>query len=63
MDKFEITLDELEQLCSELGLELIKYDALSLTQLFQLLLKQPTNIIPYLNFSLHSRVIIRGAIP
>ena len=26
MDKFEITLDELEQLCTELGLELTKYD-------------------------------------
>lgn len=31
MDKFEITLDELEQLCSELGLELIKYDGHSFT--------------------------------
>lgn len=31
MDKFEITLDELEQLCTELGLELTKYDGHSFT--------------------------------
>ena len=31
MDKFEITLDELEQVCTELGLELTKYDGHSFT--------------------------------
>lgn len=31
MDKFEITLDELEQICTELGLELTKYDGHSFT--------------------------------
>lgn len=31
MDKFEITLEELEQLCTELGLELTKYDGHSFT--------------------------------
>ena len=31
MDKFEITLDELEQVCTELGLELTKYYGHSFT--------------------------------
>lgn len=31
MDKFEITLEELEQICTELGLELTKYDGHSFT--------------------------------
>lgn len=34
MDKFEITLDELEQLCSELGLELTKFESNSFTNVY-----------------------------
>lgn len=34
MDKFEITLEELEQICTELGLELTKYDGHSFTNVY-----------------------------
>ena len=34
MDKFEITLEELEQLCTEFGLELIKYCSPSFTNVY-----------------------------
>lgn len=34
MDKFEITLEELEQICTELGLELIKHYGHSFTNVY-----------------------------
>ena len=34
MDKFEITLEELEQICTELGLELIKHCGHSFTNVY-----------------------------
>jgi hypothetical protein len=34
MDKFEITLEELEQLCTEFGLELTKYCSPSFTNVY-----------------------------
>lgn len=34
MDEFEITLEELEQLCTELGLEITKYNSNSFTNVY-----------------------------
>ena len=67
MDEFEITLEELEQLCTELGLEITKYNSNSFTNVYVRLpeseMFQPANIIPpLLNFSLHLWAVIREAI-